>query len=102
MPPASSIERQARDRARAAANSEIAPENDEAATWLVTLATATAGVHADEDQQRRHQESAADAEHARDESDREPHGEQQEDVDRHVGDRKIDLHDALPGKRLLR
>ena len=48
---------------------------------------------ADEDQQRRHQEAAADPEHARDETDREPHGEQQEHVDRDVGDRKVDLHE---------
>ena len=43
--------------------------------WLATVATATAGDDADEDQQRRHQEAAADAEHARDEPDREPHAE---------------------------
>ena len=47
---------------------------------------------AEEDQQRRHQESAADAEHAGDESDREPHGQNDEDIDRQVCDRKIDLH----------
>ena len=46
----------------------------------------------EEDQERRHQESAADAEHAGDESDREPHGQDHEDVYRQVGDRKIDLH----------
>ncbi len=60
--------------------------------WLVTLATATAGVDAEEDQERRHQEAAADAEHAGDEPDREPHREDDEDVDRQVGDRKVDLH----------
>ena len=64
--------------------------------WLATLATATAGRDADEDQQRRHQEAAADAEHARDESDREPHGQDQEDVDGQVGDREIDLHAGGP------
>ena len=47
---------------------------------------------AEEDQQRRHQEAAADAEHAGDEADREPHRQDDEDVDRQVGDRKIDLH----------
>ncbi len=47
---------------------------------------------ADEDQQRRHQEAAADAEHAGDESDREPHRQDEEDVDRQVGDREVDLH----------
>ncbi len=47
---------------------------------------------AEEDQQRRHQEAAADAEHAGDESDREPHAQNDEDVDRQVRDRKVDLH----------
>ena len=49
---------------------------------------------ADEDQQRRHQEAAADAEHAGDEADRQPHPQNEEDVDGQVGDRKIDLHEA--------
>ena len=53
--------------------------------------------HADEDQQRRHQEAAADAEHAGDESDRQPHPQNEEDVDRHVGDREIDLQRASSG-----
>ena len=52
--------------------------------------------NADEDQQRRHQEAAADAEHAGDEPDRQPHGEDQEHVDRQVGDRKVDLHAGGP------
>ena len=56
-------------------------------------------LYAYEDQERRHQESAADAEHAGDETHRQAHGEQKEDVDRDIGDRKIDLHDALPDKR---
>ncbi len=60
------------------------------------VATATAGRDADEDQQRRHQEAAADAEHARDEADREAHREQQEDVDRQIGDWKVDLHGHTP------
>ena len=47
---------------------------------------------ADEDQQRRHQEAAADAEHAGDEADRRAHREDQEDIDRNVGDREIKLH----------
>ena len=51
---------------------------------------------ADEDQQRRHQEAAADTEHARDEPDRQAHGENQQDVDGQVGDRKIDLHAGGP------
>ena len=45
-----------------------------------------------EDQQRRDQEAAADAEHARQEADRRAHGEQHEDVDGHFGDREIDAH----------
>ncbi len=47
---------------------------------------------ADEDQQRRHQEAAADPEHSRNEADREPHAEQKEHVDREIGDGEIDLH----------
>ena len=50
-------------------------------------------LHADEDQQRRHEESAANSEHAGDEPDRKPHREQQKDVDGNVGDgKKEDLH----------
>ena len=64
--------------------------------WLATLATATAGRDADEDQQRRHQEAAADAEHAGNEPDREPHREHEEDIDGKVGDRKIDFHGLGP------
>ena len=51
---------------------------------------------AEEDQQRRHQEPAADAEHAGNESDREPHRKNDEDVDRQVGDRKVDLQARGP------
>jgi hypothetical protein len=49
---------------------------------------------ADEDQQRRHQKPAADAEHARDESDREPHEQDEQDIDGQFGDRKVDLHET--------
>jgi hypothetical protein len=51
-------------------------------------------LHADEDQKRRHQKSAADTEHAGDEPDREPHSQHQKDVDRDVGNGKKDLHDG--------
>ena len=51
---------------------------------------------AEEDQERRHQETAADAEHAGDESDGEPHRENDEYVDRQVCDRKIDLQARGP------
>jgi hypothetical protein len=51
--------------------------------WLAT---------ADEDQQRRHQEPAADAEHAGHESDRRAHRQDEKDIDRHFGDRKVELH----------
>ena len=50
------------------------------------------GRHPDEDQQRRHQEPAADAEHARNETDRQPHRQYEEDVHGDIGNRKIDLH----------
>jgi hypothetical protein len=51
---------------------------------------------ADENQQRRHQESAANAEHAGNEADRESHCQQQEEVDRQVRNRKIDVHGINP------
>ena len=64
--------------------------------WPVTLATATAGEMPRKIKQRRHQEAAADAEHAGYESDREPHRQNDEDVDRQVCDRKVDLHRRGP------
>src|SRR5262249_22072777 len=53
----------------------------------------------DEDQQRRHQEAAADAEHAGDEPDREPHREHEEYIDRKVGDREVNFHGLDPTVR---
>jgi hypothetical protein len=57
----------------------MAPENDDA----------------DEDQQRRHQKSAADAEHAGHKTNRRAHREDEENIDRNVGDRKVELHAGL-------
>ncbi len=37
------------------------------------------------------EKAAADAEHAGDEADRQPHPQHKEDVDGQVGDRKVDL-----------
>ena len=54
------------------------------------------GRDADEDQQRRHQEAAADAEHPGNETDRQPHREDQEYVHGEVGDGKIDLQAGGP------
>src|SRR5579872_381273 len=48
---------------------------------------------ADEDQERCHQEAAADAEHPGHEADRDPHRQDEEDVDRKVRDREEDLHE---------
>ena len=62
--------------------------------WLATEATATAG-DADENQQRRHQKPAADPEHAGHETDRRTHRQDEEDIDRNVGDRKVQLHARL-------
>ena len=59
-------------------------------------------LHADEDQQRRHQESAADPEHAGNESDSEAHRQHQKDVDGNVGDRKVNLHGWSAGARCRR
>jgi hypothetical protein len=49
-----------------------------------------------EDQQRRDQESAAHAEHPRQEADRRPHGQKNQEIDRHLGDREIDAHPSNP------
>ena len=53
------------------------------------------GGDADEDQQRRHQKSAADAEHAGHETNRRAHRQDEENIDRNVGDRKVQLHARL-------
>ena len=53
------------------------------------------GCDADKDQQRRHQEAAADAEHAGDETNRRAHREDEENIDRNVSDRKVELHARL-------
>ena len=53
----------------------------------------------EEDEQRRHQKSAADAEHAGNEPDCETHGQNDKNVDRQVGDRKVDLHARFPSVR---
>ena len=50
---------------------------------------------ADEDQKRRHQEAAADTEHAGDEPDRRAHRQDEENIDRNVGDREVELHARL-------
>ena len=65
----------------ALAGAASAPEKDEAMTWLAPVATAIAGRDVVEDQQRRDQEAAADAEHARQEADRRAHRQQHEHVD---------------------
>lgn len=50
------------------------------------------GRDADEDQERRHQKTAADAEHAGNETNRRAHRQDEENIDRNVGDREIQLH----------
>lgn len=56
------------------------------------------GGDADEDQKRRHQEAAADAEHAGDEADRGAHREHQEHIDRQISDGEVKLHRARSGE----
>ena len=53
------------------------------------------GRDADKNQQRRHQEPAADAEHAGDETNRRAHRQDEENIDRNVGDREVKLHARL-------
>ena len=48
--------------------------------------------HAEEDQERRRDEPAADAEHAREESDDQPKTDQNAQVDRDFGYRQVDAH----------
>ena len=62
--------------------------------WAETEATEDGGRHAGENQQRRHEETAAHAEHPGDEPDRQSHGEDGENSRRHLGDRQIDGHAA--------
>ena len=50
------------------------------------------GRNADEDQKRRHQESAADPEHAGHETNGRAHRKDEKNIDRDVGDRKVKLH----------
>ena len=63
--------------------------------WLATEATATAGADADEDQQRRHQEPAADPEHPGHETHRRAHRQDEENIDRNIGDGEVELHARL-------
>jgi hypothetical protein len=53
------------------------------------------GRDADEDQQRRHQKTAANPEHSGHKSDRRAHRQDEEDIDRKIGDREIELHARL-------
>ncbi len=60
------------------------------------------GRDAEEEQQRRDEEPAADAEHPRQEADDGSEPEQDEKVDRHLGDGKVELHrPTLRGGRCL-
>ena len=52
------------------------------------------GWNADEEQKRRHQETAADPEHARQDANHAAKPQQKEGVDRDFSDRKIDVHVA--------
>ena len=61
-----------------------------------------AGGHTKEDQKRRQDEAAADAEHAREHADGEPHAEQHVRIERKLGDGKIDLHRPYGTRALLR
>ena len=63
--------------------------------WLATEATATAGAMPTKIRQRRHQEAAADPEHAGHEPNRRAHRQDEENIDRNVGDREVELHARL-------
>ena len=51
--------------------------------------------NADEDLQRRHQEAAADPEHAGHEPNRRAHRQDEENIDWDIGDREVELHARL-------
>ena len=53
------------------------------------------GRDADEEQQRRHQKAAADAEHAGQDTDKPAQSQEEERVDRNLGNGQVDLHGAL-------
>ena len=58
--------------------------------------------HADEDQNRGHQEAATDPENTRDQADTRPNPEDHEEVQRHLGNGQIDLHcEGVSNGRLL-
>ena len=69
-----------------------APETEEAVICAELGADRHRRRNPREDQQRRHQEAAADAEQAREEADRAAHGQENEDVRRHLGDGQIEVH----------
>jgi hypothetical protein len=58
--------------------------------------------YSDENKQRRHQETAADAEHAGDVTDRKSHPQNQEDIYRQIGDGQVDLQAVSPTLRCAR
>jgi len=64
--------------------------------WLGTEATATAGAMADEDQERRHQEAAADANMPETNPTAAPIARSRKTFDRDIGDGKEKLHARLP------
>ncbi len=63
--------------------------------WLATEVTATAGVMPTKINSGRPQEAAADPEHAGHEPDRRAHRQDEDDIDRNVGDREVELHARL-------
>jgi hypothetical protein len=69
---------------------------EDATIWAVWVATATAGGMPRKIRSGGHEEPAADAEQARDEAHGRAHPQDQENADRHLGDREIKLHAVPP------
>ena len=69
---------------------------DDATIWADLGCHRNGRRNAEENQEGRHQEAAADAEKARDETHRRTHSENQENADRHFGDREVNLHADSP------
>ena len=69
---------------------------EEATIWADWVRDRDRRRNAEEDQQRRHEKAAADAEQPRDEAHRRTHPEDEKNAHRHLGDRQIDLQPGSP------
>ena len=97
MPPASSVSASVTSIALRRQYA-IAPEKDEAATCVVTLATATAGCTPMKINSGVIKNPPPTPNMPERNPDRKPHRQHEEDVDGNISDRKVDLHGLSPGQ----